>query len=185
MNLSTNRLRALLARYEAAETTVEEERELKALLHSPDLPSEFRADAAFFGVQQVLAKAEMPLRAETTSAPWNLDVAQTPKAISPAGVRLAHRRKLWRITAIAATLLVAIVASLFLFSTPDSSSQPIAQQSTTVDWSKYEVTNPEEATRITRAAFATVSQGIESGGRITSKGIGRIEPIHYAIKAKS
>lgn len=187
MNQSTDRLRELLARYEAAETTVAEERELKELLRSPDLPKEFYADAAFFGVQQVLAKAKMPLsQATTANSPWESTTGSAQPDIRTATTLSVATRHNFRVFfAIAAVLLIAVVVGLYQLSDLNSSNtQPIAQAAP-IDWSKYEVTDPEEATRITRAAFATVSHGIESGGRITSKGISRIEPIHHAIKSKS
>jgi len=181
------KLRALLDRYEAAETSVAEERELKALLQASDLPEEFVHYRQWFGVQTAIqtAKSTKPF----AEAPWlaptknGADHGKQPqlKVVSKRN-GLNSRANLRLAFAAAAMLLVVISAGLFFLSQDDSfnTNQQVAQNTietpvetpVAIDWSKYEITDPEEATRITRAALANVSRRIENSSRITSRELG-------------
>ena len=78
MRLTPAQLRALLDRYEAAETSVAEERALKAALAAPDVPEEFHAYRPWFGGLQVLAKAAPADR----TGPWTQVADATVRAAS-------------------------------------------------------------------------------------------------------
>ena len=186
--MNTDRIDELLARYHEAETTIAEERELKQLLATPGLPVRYAQYASYFRVQRVLAKAE-PLNAASFELPRVS--ARTP-AERPLRARRASRTSRIRryVPALAAVLAVTIIASVALFRTARSSDETspfgkteVAEAPTTqpIDWSRFEVTDPDEATRITRAALAQVSNRIDRGSRITSKHVSRIEPIQHAL----
>lgn len=241
MRLTTPQIRALLARYEAAETTLEEERDLRAALSSPGIPEEFHAYRSWFGGLEVLASAPAPERA----GPWSEDArsrgsapgrpseakvrdirrapatpppqGNTDGALgnstpgqrgnaqgSPAAAKPVHGRRrvrpLWVRLAVAAALvgLLGFGASLLLQpGTPDAPiavtpddqplDNPTTQQppSTPIDWSQYEVTDPAEATRITRAALAQVSNRLRRGSALTAEHLGTMEPIHHLHNRKS
>lgn len=171
--MNHDHIRRLLDRYEAAETTLAEERELRAYFQADDgVAADLRRYAPLFAVQRVLAKA-----APTTapSGPWDA---------APTTLRVAHRRRT-RWLGLAAAAAVALLIALAL---PNLISEdapgPLAQNSTTttpptpaVDWSKYEITDPEEAVRLTRGALATVATGLRSGGELTHRELGRLKPI--------
>ncbi|MFK8056549.1 MAG: hypothetical protein AB8F78_10550 [Saprospiraceae bacterium] len=191
------KLRALLDRYEAAETSVAEERELKALLQAADLPAEFAPYQQWFGIQTVIqtAKSTKPF----AEAPWlaptknGADHGKQPQLrVVSKRSGLKARPKL-RIAIAAAVMLAVVMTAGFFFLSNENSltaSQPIASNNiveaqVAIDWSKYEITDPEEATRITRAALSNVSRRIENGSRITSKEVGRMEPINNVFNSKS
>ncbi len=192
------KLRVLLERYEAAETSVAEERELKALLQAADLPEEFGHYRQWFGIQAAVqtATSTKPFAEAPWLAPTKNGADHGPKpALKVVSKRsdLSTRPSRRFAVAAAAMLLVIMAAGLFFLSQENSLStnQAIAQNEAetetpvAIDWSKYEITDPEEATRITRAALANVSRRIENGGRITSKEVSRMEPIHNILNSKS
>ena len=209
MRLTAPQIRALLARYEAAETSLEEERALRAAMAAPELAEEFHAYRAWFGGLEVLANTPAPQRA----GPWSEPVVEserTPepgariRSISsalatppPQGRRRSRTRLLWTRLAVAAALigLLGLGASLLL--QRDVTQSPLAEADaappetlldnppSAIDWSKYEVTDPEEATRITRAALAQVSTRLRRGSSLTAENLGAMAPIHHLHNRKS
>ncbi len=191
-------LRRLLDRYEAAETSVAEERRLKAALAEPGLPAEFAPYRQWFAGLQVLAKAE----AKTTAGPWDAATVapaqpngakvKTLRDAPTSGLRVVHRRPAsahWVRWAVAAMLIgvMGFGASLLL-----TERQPlgtlaveIPEAPTPIDWSKYEVTDPAEATRITRAALAQVSSSIHRGSELTAGELGRMASLQHLLNRKS
>ncbi len=184
-------LRALLDRYEAAETSVAEERELKAMLQSTDLPKEFVHYRQWFGIQAAMqtAKSIKPF----ADAPWLAPTKNGADHGPTPALRVVSNRSRSNFRygiAAAAMLAVVMVAGLvFLSQNTGTSPGPLAKANTetpvAIDWSKYEITDPKEATRITRAALTNVSRRIENGSRIASKEVGRMEPIHNVFNSKS
>jgi len=184
--MNHNRLRDLVARYEAAETSLAEERELAQLLRAPGIPDEFVAYRKLFAASTVLAKAapQKPL-----DNPWELPVetarivkfssnGQAQPTTRPGRIRYLR----WASVAAAAVLVLALTVGLFQFGdTFNQPDQPIASAQT-IDWSKYEVTDPAEARRITAGALGTLTRNIDNSGRITSREVGRIHPIQHAFK---
>ena len=199
-------LRALLDRYEAAETSVAEERLLKAALAEPGLPTEFAPYRQWFAGLQVLAKAE----AKTTAGPWDVatvapersngakvtslrDASTSSLRDAPiVNLRVVHRKPAttnWVRWAVAAMLIgiMGFGASLLL-----TEQQPLGtlavelpETPTPIDWSKYEVTDPAEATRITRAALAQVSTSIHRGSELTAEELGRMDALQHLLNRKS
>ncbi len=229
--ITPDALRALLNRYEAAETSIAEERLLKAALAEPGLPTEFAPYRQWFGGLQVLAKAE----AITKAGPW--DTAATAPAAAapspPAGhrsaallpgpkeqsaatrrgpappqpstpqpapqpgtpptLRVVHRKPAstthWLRYAVAAMLIgiLGFGASLLIGDQAPLGTLSVAlpEAPTQIDWSKYEVTDPAEATRITRAALAQVSTSLRRGSELTAEELGRMESLQHLLNRKS
>jgi len=190
------KLRALLNRYEAAETSVAEERELKTLLQATDLPEEFAHYKQWFGIQTAMqsAKPTKPF----AEAPWlaptknGADLGKQPQLRVVSKRSGLTARPKFRIAIAAAVMLAVVMTAGIFFLSGDrglATNQPIANNTietpVTIDWSKYEITDPKEATRITRAALTNVSRRIENGSRITSREVGRIEPINNVFNSKS
>ena len=121
---------ALLDRYFAAETTLAEEARLRAFFRQPSLPAELEAYRPLF-------------------AYW--------EAAPSAPVRPLRRPRRRYLAAAAAVLL--LIAGFFAFpAVPQGSDFPVAQARTEpIDWSQYEVTDPEEAVRILHGALKTTS----------------------------
>ncbi len=192
-------LRLLLDRYEAAETSVAEERLLKAALAEPGLPAEFAPYRQWFGGIQVLAKAE----AKTTTGPWDAAIV-TPeqsngakvtslREASTTNLRVVHRKPAstthWVRWAVAAMLIgiMGFGASLLLKEQAPLGTLAVAipEAPAPIDWSKYEVTDPVEATRITRAALAQVSTSIRRGSELTAEELGRMQSLQHLLNRKS
>ena len=203
MKLTPTQLRDLLDRYEAAETSLAEERALRDALASPDVPPGFRPYRQWFAGLDAIART----RAVPQDGPWS-DAPQaatrgtvvdapaaataTASARGPAaGLRVAHRapaRAGWTRLAAAAAVLLVLAGALLVWRKPlghapiaaDAESAPVP-----IDWSKYEVTDPVEASRITRAALAQVSQHLHRGSELTAEELARMQPIHLILNSKS
>ena len=194
--MNHERLQHLVARYDAAESTLAEEQELRALLRASDLPKAYLPYRALFGATQVLAKAQPTMyRAGPWDQPAKLNgqpakvvplarkTSDTLQRPAPRTRRTARMRTLRLVSlAAAAVVLVALAVSLLRHAdTAAPEAQPIASAQT-IDWSKYEVTDVDEAKRITAAALGTVTRNIDQSGRITSREVGRMHPIRHTIK---
>ena len=210
MNPTHDHIRRLLARYDAAETTLAEERELRRLLADPAAATAFPTEAALLGAWAVLANATP---AAPPEAPWLAPSGISRRETSP-GMRSAdapggrptsspgapladpphptpRRLRRLRLTplrlaaAAAAALLVAVALGLLLGDATPADAPVVAEVAAApaVDWSRYEVTDSDEAARVTRIALAKVSTRLAHGSRIASREVGRIEPIHHATTA--
>ena len=246
-------LRALLDRYEAAATTVAEERQLRAALAAPDLPEALHPYRAWFGGLDALATAAPTQRPGPWSAPAT-DLAPAaddapPRAPREATIRTLattstaqrgrRRRALFLRLAAAAAFIGFIGLGVHLLiggdapapAEPRSARRPgfasgspeatatrpglapappeatairpgpapappeatairpglasAPPEATAIDWSKYEVTDPDEAARLTRAALAEVSTRLRRGSALTAVELGRLEPLHHLHNSKS
>ena len=288
MRLTETQIRGLLDRYEAAETSVAEERELRAALAAPDLPEGLRPYRRWFGGLEVLAKAaptsrpgpwsvaggeplaqpEAPAQAPPpvaveTGAPREAVVRTLATDGASAARRPSRRRALLlRLAAAAAVIgLLALGAGLLLrdgsgSEAPVAESAPPAPSGTVpealpqlppppapegprqdtptdrrapatladappsrqpeaprqrrvtpteevpgappaegtrfavagpapIDCSKYEITDPDEAARLTRGALAEVSAHLQRGSALTAVELGRLQPLHHLHNYKS
>ena len=179
--LSNAQIRQLLDRYEAAETSIEEERQLKAALLRDDLSPEFEPYRTWFAAQKVLAKAQ----ASERPGPW-----AKAEAGKEAAVRPMRSRRFYGLSIAASILLAALSLGIWSWwSSSLPSSQPVAsfpiETPKPIDWSKYEVTDPQEAARITQAALAQVSTRLAHGSNLTQREIARLQPIQHAFKLRS
>ena len=184
MTMNHEHIRLLLERYERAETSLDEERELREYFTGPDVAEELKTLAPLFCVPQALGEASSP---NYPAGPWDaVDTdsqafAKTGGSTASSPLRVVHRRHQRFKLAIAAAvaLLVAIAIPLLLPTTP---AEPIAAvEPSAIDWSKYEVTDPEEATRITRQALASVAATLNTSGQVTQRELSRIKPIHKVL----
>jgi len=190
--MNTQRIHRLLQRYEAAQTTLAEENELREFFAQGEVPAELQRYASLFTVPRVLAKAPTP---SFPAGPWDQAVqastshqdsplASASAKTKPSPLHVVHRRRI-AIAAVAAVALLLVLMWLPEAQKP-SAPQPIAELQPTespaaIDWSKYEVTDPEEATRITREALATVASSMQTGGAFTQRELGRMKPIHKIL----
>lgn len=96
------------------------------------------------------------------------------KVTAPPAKRTAFRRRMplrWLFAAAAAVLLFFAAGNWFN-QQPGLTDFPIAAAETkTIDWSKYEVTDPEEAYKVLRNALGTASAELNRSARITVKEI--------------
>ena len=92
--------------------------------------------------------------------------------MAPPVKKAAARRRLplrW-LSAAAAAVLLLFAAGNWFGQQPSLTDFPIAQAKT-IDWSKYEVTDPEEAYTVLRNALGTASAEMNRSARITVREI--------------
>lgn len=162
MNQQTAEL--LLERYFAGETTLEEERSLRAYFRAGDLHPDHEPYRDLFAYWTVAAQVQPP----------------TPRLVVPTRSKPRRRQPVLRwMTAAAAAALLLLAGNLWFNDNPSLTDFPIAEQqkSTTVDWSRYEVTNEREAYLVLRAALKTASTNLNEGPRITLKELKELDAI--------
>lgn len=144
-------LKQLLDRYFAGDTTLEEEKQLRAHLRTAELSPEWAPYQTYFRLLDEAAEQRAPLR-----------LRQLPPR--------APQRSWWRYLAAAAVLLL-VAAAWWRWALPGGTSSlpaPAAQPVAAIDWSKYELETPEEAFRITREALREVASELDRGTTMAS-----------------
>lgn len=154
----------LLDRYFLGETTVKEELELRAYFRAGDIHPDLAIYPPLFTYWEEASEIKAPVR-----------------------IRSARRRTpvRWLSVAAAAALLLFGLNTWFdqdtvltNFPVPTiADAQP--SQPVPIDWSKYEVTDPEEAYKILRGALKTASTELNRGTRITLR---ELEGLSRALK---
>jgi hypothetical protein len=143
--------KTLLDRYFLGETSLEEEQQLREYFRDGDIHPELAAYPPLFSY-------------------WE----QAGEIVAPKVKRSAVRRRLsvrWLTAAAAAAVLLLSLNTWFA---PIDSGKPVIVAEAEIDWSKYEVTDPEEAVRILHGALKTASTEINRGPKITIKGLGEV-----------
>lgn len=146
----------LLERYFLCETTPEEEAQLRAYFRAGDIHPDLAAYPPMF-------------------AYWDASGSIT----APAGQRPAAQRRLpgrWLAAAAAAAALVFGLSTWFNYQPELTGGFPVAAAQP-IDWSKYEVTDPEEAYRILRGALKTASTELNRAPRLTLEEIGEVRKL--------
>ncbi len=149
----------LLDRYFLGETTLEEEQQLRAYFRAGDVHPDLAIYPPLFTYWDEAAEITAPVR------------------IRPVRRRFPVR---WLSVAAAAAMLLFGLNTWFAPATVINGGFPIAEaqaQPAPIDWSKYEVTDPEEAYLILRGALKTASTELNRGTRITLReleGMGRV-----------
>ncbi len=143
----------LLHRYFEGNTTLAEEKRLREYFRSGD-------------VHPDLAELD-PLFAYWDEA---ANVVAPPVKKAPVRRRLPIR---WLSAAAAAILLLFAAGSWFNQQSglTDVSIAQVEAETKTIDWSKYEVTDPEEAYKVLRNALGTASAEMNRSARITVREI--------------
>ena len=150
--------KTLIEKYFAGETTLEEERNLKAY---------FRNEAS---VEDAL-KGYAPLfrffeDEQARGLPAGFEQQVVTQLTLPA--RRFHLNPIRIAVAAAIAILVLLAATLvYLEVAPAPEPAPVAA----IDWSKYEPKTPEEAYKITRAALMKVSSEMNRGANLAAKKI--------------
>lgn len=146
----------LLHRYFEGDTTLEEEARLREYFRGDDVHPELKAYDPMFAYWEEAARITAP----------------------PLVKKEAVRRRLpvrWLTTAAAAATLLFAADSLMDVE-PAINDFPIAEAKT-IDWSKYEVTDPEEAYLVLRGALKTASTELNRGPRITLRELGELRKV--------
>jgi hypothetical protein len=154
----------LLERYFAGETTLEEEHSLRAYFRAGDVHPDHVPYQDLFAYWTLAGQVQPP----------------APRLVVPAQASPRRRQPVLRWMAAAAAAAVLLLAGNSWFdANPALSDFPIAEQqsATTVDWSRYEVTDEKEAFLVLRAALKTASTNLNEGPRITLKELKELDAI--------
>jgi len=139
--MTTETVNELLERYFAGTTSLAEEADLRAYFTGNNVAPELAQYTPLF-------------------AYWQL-AATSPAAVQPAKSRRLPIR--W-LSAAAASVLLLLAANIWLQPDHEQSDTSIAEVKT-IDWSKYEVTDQEEALRILHGALKTASTELNRAPR--------------------
>lgn len=164
--MDSNKIKALLEKYFDGNTSLEEEKTLKNYFKQDQIAPDLEAYKGLFGYFTTEQKVQL--------SP-GFDARLKEKIHPPLqhkGIRTLQFS--WMRVAAAVLLLVAV------FFTARQWQQTIPQH-TTVDWSKYESENPEDAYEATMAALALVSKKMKTGEKETLKGLGKIQQVNQEI----
>jgi len=144
----------LLHRYFEGNTTLEEEARLRDYFRGDDVHPDLKAYDPMFAYWEEAAQITAP----------------------PVVKQTAVRRRLpvrWLATAAAAVLLL-FAANQWLKPIPDPTGIAEAEP---IDWSKYEVTDPEEAYLVLRGALKTASTELNRAPGITIRELGELRKV--------
>lgn len=160
-------IKELLDRYWEGETTVEEERELKAFFRQGDVPAEWQPFQAYF--QEI--NAPSPLRLD--EAAFEKRLKERLKVDNPAPKRLRLSFVAWRAAA-AIALLVAFTAGYRYLTTPAEPTQ--------MAWEQHECKNPEDCLEELQRVLLLVSNKMNKGMGEASKGLSKARTATSIIK---
>jgi hypothetical protein len=149
----------LLHRYFEGTTSLDEETRLREYFRAGDVHPDLAELDPLFAYWDEAAKV---------MAPPALPLADTKQK------RTAVRRRMplrWLSTAAAAVMLLFVVGTWFNNSDSLMGSRTAQVEPKVIDWSKYEVTDPEEAYKVLRNALGTASAEMNRSARITVKEI--------------
>lgn len=154
--MDSNHINQLLSKYWEGQSSVDEERQLKAYFAQETIDPEHQQFQPLFSFFK--EEAELSLSADFDKKLMQQLNTQTVKA--PA--RVFSLKPLLRVAAI----LVLGLAIAFGFY---QSNQPEVEKSAEIDWSKYEITNEEEALKELQLALRLVSKNIDKGTTASQK----------------
>jgi len=143
----------LLHRYFDGETSLAEETELRAYFRAGGVRADLAALDPMFGYWE----EQREIKAPATLKP----------------IARQRRPPVRWLMATAAAVLLLLTANGWLQRPPDITEFQIAEKKE-IDWSQYEVTDPEEAYRILRGALKTASTEMNRGTRITVRELGEM-----------
>jgi hypothetical protein len=146
----------LLHRYFEGNTTLEEEARLREYFRGDDVHPDLKAyDPMFTYWEEAATITAPPIRR---------------------GEAVRRRLPLRWLTTVAAACLLLLTVNHWTDTEPKLTGFPIAAAKT-IDWSKYEVTDPEEAYLVLREALKTASTELNRGPRITVRELGEIKKV--------
>ena len=166
--LKTELIKSTLEQYFEGETSVEEEAELKTYFSGNEVAEELKSYAPLFEYYEYEASKEV-------SRAFDLKLQ---KKLQPAEHQPVVRRMFPQMMRAAAAVALAVGA--FWFINSGNNPATLEPQSASIDWSKYEPKDPEEAYKKTMAALAMVSNKMEEGKEQTLKGMSKINTANKA-----
>lgn len=153
-------VKAIIDRYFAGETSLEEEAQLRAYFSGAEVDDRLKPYKPLFVVLQQESERSMPDAA--LEKLWQ----HPPKPA--AQLRISTYRR-W--IAVAASVALAIA----LWRWYPQQAAPESPAIAAVDWSKYEVTDPEEALRITKKALGRTSRELNRAAEKAAQEITKVK----------
>lgn len=161
--MNDKQLNQLLDRYFAAETSLEEEAQLRAFFRQDELPAEWQPYQAIFQELEQQSAIQLPASVEK-------EIMARIESESSASVRRMHWRPMLRYAA-AVALLVTAVSWWW------TNTLPPEQTTAGIDWSQYEPDTPEEAAKIYHEAILKLSTALNKGANSAAKNVKRVETV--------
>lgn len=160
----TETMKDLLEKYFEGKTSLEEEAQLKSYFRSGQVEESLKQYQPLF---QLFEKEQ------EVALPADFDQKLMARLDSQPRIFNLHtwQRRLLRIAAIGAVLL----AAYFAFHTTDTAPAPVA--ATAIDWSKYEITDEQQALEETKKALRLVSEKLNRGKHKTIKEVSKAEKL--------
>jgi hypothetical protein len=156
-------MKALIEKYFEGESSLEEEAQLRAYFNGESVDEELKAYQPLF--QHYANERE---RALSDDFDEKLFQKMEPTAAKVVQLR-TWPRQLLRIAAVGAALVVAMI---YLW----KPSQPLTQQAA-VDWSKYEITDEQQAYEETVKALKLVSSKLNKGSKKATQEVEKMEKV--------
>ena len=153
-------IRQLLDRYFAGETTLEEEAQLRRAFQQRELPEDLLPFRPLFRYFEQERDAQLGQGFEQRLLE---QINEKPEAGHTAIVRRLPVQR-WAV-GIAAAVVLAL--GLFWLYPPATFQQQ--KEVAAIDWSKYEVDDPEEAFKITQSALLQASQELNQGTKVAAE----------------
>lgn len=154
-------IRQLLDRYFEGDTTLQEEAQLRRAFQQEDLPADLLPFQPLFRYYEQERKAQLDAGFEQRLLE---QLEESPPSTHTANIRKLPLQR-WALRIAAAVVLALGLFWLY----PPNAFQQQEQEVASIDWSKYEVDNPEEAFKITQSALLQASQELNQGANFAAE----------------
>jgi len=149
--------RQLLDKYFEGKTSLQEEAQLRQTFQAEELPEDLQPFRPLFRYLQ---------EEQSASLPENFDEQLMAQLDGPSTAGQGILRLLppqgWLLRA--AAVLALVVGALWLYQPAETATETAA-----IDWSKYELQDPEKALEITQSALLRASSELQQGTSVASK----------------
>jgi len=153
-------IRQLLDRYFEGETSLEEEAQLRRAFQQKEVPEDLQPFRPLFRYLNQEREARLDQGFEQRLLEQIDEKPETP----PAAIMRRLPVQRWAV-GIAAAVVLAL--GLFWLYQPATFQQQ--EEVAAIDWSKYEVDDPEEAFKITQSALLQASQELNQGTKVAAE----------------
>ena len=153
-------IRQLLDRYFEGKTTLEEETQLRRAFQQKELPEDLLPFRPLFQYFEQERDAQLDQSFEQRL----LEQIDEKPATSPTAILRRLPTQRW-----AVGIAAAVMLALGLFWLYQPAGFQTREDATAINWSKYEVEDPEEAFRITQSALLQASQELNQGTKVAAE----------------
>jgi hypothetical protein len=156
----------LLEKYFEGETNLQEEKQLKHFFTQEAVPEEFSSYQPLFQYFEQEAQPELDAGFEE----------KVLRAIEKTDARVVPMRRISMVRWMSrAAAVIALVALGWWASDQITTPAPVTAG---IDWSKYEVQDPEEAFKFTQVAFLKASSELNRGTNTAAREVGNLKTLN-------